>query len=104
MHSPDTSAESRSPLKPATPALEGADNPSAGALRLAVGRCVAGDQDGIETLRRCVRAARAEGVKPERVVMVVHAAWDKYAASVGEHDMRRLRLTGVALDAYFGDD
>jgi hypothetical protein len=77
------------------------------AIRLAVGQCVAQEHDGIETLRRCVRAARADGVKPEHVVLLVHAAWDEYAAdagSSGEHEMRRLRLTGAALDAYFADD
>ena len=79
----------------------------AGAIRLAVRQCVAQDHDGIESLRRCSREARTDGVKPEHVVLLIHAAWDEYAAhtdATAEHDMKRLRLTGVALDAYFADD
>jgi hypothetical protein len=110
MQSPDMFAESGSPLKSrdgssaASPAPESADNTMAGALRLAVGLCVAEHRDGIETLRRCVRAARADGVKPERVVVLVHIAWDEYAGKEGanaDRDGKRLRLTGIALDAYF---
>jgi hypothetical protein len=77
------------------------------AIHLAVGQCVAQQHDGLETLGRCVRAARADGVKPEHVVRLVHSAWDEYASHAGtsgEHDMRRLRLTGAALDAYFANE
>ena len=79
----------------------------AGAIRLAVHQYVAQEHDGIESLRRCSRAARTDGVKPERVVVLIHAAWDEYAAHTGasaEDDAKRLRLTGMALDAYFADD
>jgi hypothetical protein len=110
MHAPDTFAESGSPLTPrdgssaASPAAESGENTMAGAIRLAVGLCVAEHRDGIETLRRCARAAREDGVKPERVVVLVHAAWDEYAGSASanaDRDGKRLRLTGIALDAYF---
>jgi hypothetical protein len=110
MHAPDTFAESGSPLKPrdgssaASPAPDSADNTIAGPIRLAVGLCVAEQRDGIETLRRCVRAAREDGIKPERVVLWVHAAWDEYAGHAeanADRDGKRLRLTGIALDAYF---
>jgi hypothetical protein len=77
-------------------------------LRMAVGQCVAQHRDGIEAVRRCARAARAAGVKPEHVVVLIHSAWDDYAgisgASADREGLKRLRLTGVALDAYFGDD
>jgi hypothetical protein len=113
MQSPDTSSESRPPLKSrdGSPAIEPAPDTAnvtmARALRLAVGQCVAQQHDGIETLRRCVRAARAGGVKPEHVVVLIRAAWEEYAAHVGasaDRDAKRLQLTDVALDAYFADD
>lgn len=77
------------------------------ALRLAVGQCVAEQDGAIETLRRCVRACRADGVKPEHVVVLIHAAWDEYAAPVGtsaDRDAKRHHLIDAALDAYFADD
>jgi hypothetical protein len=77
------------------------------AIRLAVRLCVADQQDGIEALRRCARAARADGVKPEYVVRLIHVAWDEYAGNSGESDERdgkRLRVTNLALDEYFTDD
>jgi hypothetical protein len=61
----------------------------------------------METLRRCARAARSDGVKPERVVIVIHAAWEEYAAPGGataDRDSKRLHLTDAALNAYFADD
>jgi hypothetical protein len=79
----------------------------AGAIRLAVHQCVAQEHDGIESLRRSSRAARTDGVKPEHVVRLIHAAWDECAARTdpsADDDAKRLRLTGVALDAYFVDD
>jgi hypothetical protein len=90
-----------------TPPPGNANNTVARAIHLAVRQCVAQEQDGIETLRRCVHAARTDGVKPEHVVLLIHAAWDEYAThdgTSGDHDLRRLRLTGAALDAYFADD
>ena len=113
MQSADMSAESGSPPKSrdgssaASPAPDSWDNATAGAIRLAVHKCVAQEHDGIESLRRCSRAARGDGVKPEHVVLLIHAAWDEYTAHTGlsgDHDMKRLRLTGVALDAYFADE
>jgi hypothetical protein len=113
MQSPDTSSESRSPLtsrdgpSAVTSLPDSANNPMARAIHLAVRQCVAQEHDGIETLRRCVRAARADGAKPEHVVLLVHSAWDEcagHAGASGEHDIKRLRLTGAALDAYFADD
>jgi hypothetical protein len=110
MQSRDGFAESGSPLKPSdgssapSPVPDNAGNTMAGALRLAVGLCVAEHHDGLETLRRCVRTAREDGVKPERVVVLVHTAWDEYAGQAGaiaDRDGKRLRLTGIALDAYF---
>ena len=105
MQSADMSAESGSPPKSrdgssaASPAPDSWDNATAGAIRLAVHKCVAQEHDGIESLRRCSRAARGDGVKPEHVVLLIHAAWDEYTAHTGlsgDHDMKRLRLTGVA--------
>jgi hypothetical protein len=113
MQSADTSSESRSPLQSrdgssaVTPPPDSANVTMARAIRLAVRQCVAQEHDGIETLRRCVHAARADGVKPEHVVLLVHAAWDECATPTGDsgdYDLRRIRLTGVALDAYFADD
>jgi hypothetical protein len=77
------------------------------AIRVAVGQCVTQQPDGVEMLRRCVRTARSDGVKPEHVVVLIRTAWDHCAANASanaEHDLQRLRLTGVALDAYFADD
>jgi hypothetical protein len=77
------------------------------AIRLAVRLCVAEQHDGIEALRHCARAARADGVKPEYVVRLIHDAWNEYAGNAGaseERDGKRLRLTGGALDAYFTDE
>jgi hypothetical protein len=113
MQSPDTFAESASPLKSrdgssaASPAPGSADNTVTRALRFAAGQCVAQPHDGIETLRRCVRAARADGVKPEHIVLLIHTAWDDYDAGTSasaERDRKRLHLTGVAMDAYCADE
>lgn len=119
MHSADTSAQPMPPLKPrdgssaASPSPDGANttmtrDTMTREIRLAVGQCVAEHHDGIEMVRRCARAARASGVKPEHVVLLIHAAWDDYTgvagASADRDGLKRLRLTGVALDAYFGDD
>ncbi len=110
MPSHDGFVESGSPLKPRdgssapSPVPDYADNTVTRALHLAVGLCVAEHDDGIETLRRCVRTAREDGVKPERVVVLVHTAWDEYASQAdtnADRDGKRLRLTGIALDAYF---
>lgn len=92
----------------AAPSHTGGANDSAElALRIAVGQCIAQHHDGIATLRRCVRAAQAGGVKPEHVVVMIHDAWDRYAHRTGvraDNDAKRLHLTGVALDAYFADE
>jgi hypothetical protein len=110
MQSRDGFAESGSPPKPRDPSSapspvpDNAHNTVTRALRLAVGLCVAEHHDGIETLRRCVRRAREDGVTPERVVVLVHTAWDEYAGQPdgnADRDGKRLRLTGIALDAYF---
>jgi hypothetical protein len=111
MQSRDAFAESGSPLKPSdrssapSPVPGNADSTAAMAIRFAVGLCVAEHHDGIETLRRAGRTAREDGVKPERVVVLVHAAWDAYAGKPGvnaDRDGKRLRLTAIAVDAYFG--
>jgi hypothetical protein len=76
-------------------------------IRRAVGLCVAEHREGNETIRRCARAARADGVKPEQLVLLIHAAWDEINSNPGasaERDGQRLRLSGIALDAYFADD
>ncbi len=113
MYSPDTLAESREPLNSrngssAPPqGLEDANDSMVGDIRRAVGLCVAEHRDGIETLRHCARAARADGVKPERVVLLIHHAWDEIDSdprASEERDRQRLRLTGIALDSYFADD
>lgn len=113
MHPPDTFAESREPRSvpdgssAPPPGLDDAKNSAAGDIRRAVGLCVAEHRDGIETLRACARAARTDGVKPERVVLMIHAAWDEIDSDPGagaERDRQRLRLSGIALDAYFADD
>ena len=111
MRSPDTSAESRWPLKSpdgssgASPAPGHANHAIARALRLAVGQYIADEHDGIATLRRCVRAARADGVEPEHVVVVIHAASEDYApgGASTDRDAKRLHLTDAALKAYFTD-
>ena len=51
--------------------------------------------------------APAEGVKPEKAVLIIHAAWDGCCENRNasrDRDARRLRLTNLALDAYFADD
>jgi hypothetical protein len=112
MHSADAFAESSGPLKSrdgssaAPPGFDGVADSLVGAIRVAVALCVAEQRDGIETLGRCVRAARAAGIKPERVVLLIHTAWDEIDSDPGvdaERDRKRLRLTGMALDTYFAD-
>ncbi|GEM_PF-5695413 len=113
MRSPDTFAESGSPLQSpngasaASPVPGSSDNGIAGAIRLAVRQYVAQEHDAIQSIRRYSRAARTDGIKPERVVRLIHTAWDECTAQAGtseDNDVKRLRLTGVALDAYFADD
>jgi hypothetical protein len=113
MQSSDTFAESTPSPKPrdassaSSPASDSADKTMVRAIRLAVRLCVAEQQDGIEALRHCARAARADGVKPEYVVRLIRAAWDEYAGQSGASEERagkRLRLTNLALDEYFTDD
>ena len=60
----------------------------------------------METLRRCVRAARSRGAKPEHVVLLINDAWDHYdhCHTNSEQTDKLLRLTGAALKAYFAAD
>ncbi len=109
MLSADAFSESRPPLKahgssPAAPAPDGAGKTTTEAIHLAVTQCITQQPGAMDALGHAVRGARADGVKAEHVVLLIHDAWDRHAGTASsEHDMKRLRLTGVALDAYFAD-
>ncbi len=85
---------------------DGADPAAPSAIHLAVHQCVTDYQDGLEALRRCARVAKADGVKPEHVVLLIHSAFDDCRGNrdtTAERDRKRFHLSSVALDAYFAD-
>lgn len=104
---PTGSTPSRVGSSTASPGPSEANESTIAALRSAVRQCMAPQAGGQDSLRRCARAARANGIKPEDLVRLIHAAFDEYDGHHGprvEFDRRRLDLSNVALDAYFAEE
>jgi len=113
MTPPDLFATPTGPVRPGSgsrppsPASDAPREATVAAIRSAVCTCVAAQEGGPESLRRCARLARADGVKPERLVMLIHTAFDDFgdaADAVEDSERRRLDLSNIALDAYFADE